>query len=50
MAGQPLPTSSSQNLATAERRYKELFYVRVHQLISSMAAAVGSEGGTERTV
>lgn len=41
--GQPVPASSSQNLATAERRYKELFYVRVHQLISSMVAAVGVE-------
>lgn len=35
------PDSSSQNLAAAESRYKELFYVRVHQLISSMVAAVG---------
>ena len=41
--GQPVPDSSSQNLAAAERRYKELFYVRVHQLISSMVAAVGVE-------
>ena len=36
--------------AAAEKRYRELFYVRVYQLISSMAAAVGAEGGSEETM
>ena len=48
--GQPVLSASSQDLAAAEKRYRELFYVRVYQLISSMAAAVGAEGGSEETM
>ena len=46
---QPVTPSTALDVALAETRYKELFYVRVHHLITNMVAAIGDGEDTDGT-